>query len=69
MLINEKNVVLEACVQMGLESKLYNNRVMVTVDVGVNSVESFEELTDQDWECFREGNTYVYGVSMAGVRY
>ena len=69
MLINEENVVLEARVQMGLEPKLYNNRVMVTVDMGVHSVESFEDLTDQDWECFREGNTYASGVSMVGVRY
>lgn len=30
----------------------------MTVDVGVYSVESFEDLTDQDWEGFGKGHAY-----------
>jgi hypothetical protein len=57
MLIDEENVVLEACVQMWLKSKLNNNRVMVTVYMRVDSVESLEKLANQDWECFWESDT------------
>lgn len=42
MLIDEENVVLEACVQMWLKSKLNNNRVMVTVYMRVDSVKSLK---------------------------
>jgi hypothetical protein len=44
MLINEKNIMLEAGVKMGLKAKLSHNRVVVTVDVSVNSVHPLEYL-------------------------
>ena len=44
--------MLETCVQMRLQSELNDYRIMMTVDVGVHSVESFENLTDQDLESF-----------------
>jgi hypothetical protein len=40
MLVNEQNVVLEACVQMWLEPQLNDDRVVVAVDVGVDTVEN-----------------------------
>lgn len=46
MFINEEDVMLEACIQMRLQTKLNNDWVMVTVDVGVYSIESFEELAN-----------------------
>ena len=42
MLINEEHVMLEAGIKMGFESKLHNDRVMVTVNVSINPVETFE---------------------------
>ncbi len=54
MLVNEQHVVLEAGVQVRFESKLYNDRIVVTVDVGVHTVEPLEELTGESWECLGE---------------
>lgn len=54
MLINEENVVLKARVEMRFQSKLDNDSVVVTVDMSVNAIQPFKELTDQDrkslWE-------------------
>lgn len=42
--------MLETRVQMRLKAELNNYRIVMTVNVGVYSVESFEDLTDQDRE-------------------
>lgn len=57
MLINKQHVVLEASVEMWFQAQLDNDRVVVAVDVGVDSVKALEDLTDQGWECFRKGYT------------
>jgi hypothetical protein len=57
MLVNEQNVVLEACVQMWLEPQLNNDRVVVAVDVGVDTVETLEHVANERRECLREWNT------------
>ena len=46
MFIDEENVMLEACVEMGFEAELTNHGVMVAVDVGIHTVHSFEDLAD-----------------------
>jgi hypothetical protein len=57
MLVNEQNVVLEACVQMWLEPQLNDDRVVVAVDVGVDTVETLEHVANERRECLREWNT------------
>lgn len=50
MFVDEEDIVLEARIQMGLQSKLDDNRIVVTIYVCVDAIESLEKLTDQDWE-------------------
>jgi len=45
MLVDKQNVVLEACVQMGLQTQVDDNRVVVAVNVRVHSVQALENLT------------------------
>ena len=46
MLVNEEDVVLETRVEMGFEAKLTNDWIVMAVDVGVDTVHSFENLPD-----------------------
>jgi hypothetical protein len=55
MLIHKQDVVLEARIEMWLEAQVHNDRVVVAVDVGVDSVEAFEELAQGGREVFRKG--------------
>lgn len=50
--------MLEAGVQVWLETKVYHDRVVVAVDVGVDSVQTLEDLTEETRECLGEGNAY-----------
>jgi len=61
MFINEENVVLETGVEVSLKTQLSNNRVMVAVDMSIDTVHSFEDLSNHAWEGFRELNTYSAG--------
>lgn len=58
VLIDKQDVVLEAGVQVWLETKVYHDRVVVAVDVGVDSVQTLEDLTEETRECLGEGNAY-----------
>lgn len=58
MLIDEENVVLEAGIQMRLEAQVDDDWVVVTVDVSVDTVEAFEHLPEEAWECFWEGDAW-----------
>jgi hypothetical protein len=44
--INKQHIVFETGVEMRLEAQLDDDRVMVTVDMGIDSIHSFEELTN-----------------------
>jgi len=46
MLVDKQNVVLEARVQMGLETQVDDNGVVVAVNVRVHSVQALEDLTE-----------------------
>jgi len=50
MLVNEQNVVLEACIEMSLKTKLTNDWIVMAVDVSVDSVHSLEYLSNHAWE-------------------
>ena len=46
VLVDEEHVLLEAGVQMRLQAKLTDDRVVVAVDMGVNTVHALEDLSD-----------------------
>ena len=48
MLIDEENVVLEACIKVRLKSEMSNNRVVMTIYVSVDSIQAREYLL-QKW--------------------
>ncbi len=57
MLVNEQDVVLEACVEMWLKSQVDDDRVMVAVDMGIDTVETLEDLADCLTEALGERDT------------
>jgi hypothetical protein len=57
VLIDEEDVVLEAGIEMSLESQLANNWVVVTVDVGVHTVHPLEDLLNHAREGFGKWHT------------
>lgn len=46
MFVNEKDVMLEAGIEMSLEAKLTDDRIVVAVYMSINSIHSFENLSD-----------------------
>ena len=61
MLVDEENVVLEARVEMRLQSKLDDDRVVVAVDVSVDAVEALEHVANEGWKGLRERYTDTAG--------
>lgn len=59
MFVDEKNVVLEASVQMRLEPQVYHYRVMVAVDMCIHTIEPLENLPQQTGECLRKWDAYI----------
>ena len=57
MLVNEEYIMLEARVEMRLETQLNDNRIVMTVYMGVDAVEPLEQLLDQRRKCLGEGDT------------
>lgn len=57
MLIDEKDVLLEAGVEMGLQAKLANDRVVVAVYVGIYTIHALEDLANEGWERLGERNS------------
>ena len=56
MLVDEQHIVLEAGVEVRLESEVDDNRVVVAVNVRVDAVQPLEYLEDQGLEGLREGH-------------
>jgi hypothetical protein len=50
VLVDEENVVLEAGVEVSFKTELADDRVVMAVDVGVDTVHSLEDLADHAWE-------------------
>lgn len=42
--------MLEAGVEMWFKTEVHNHRVVMAIYVGVNTVETFEELPEKAWE-------------------
>lgn len=45
VLVNKEHILLEARVQMRLKAKLSDDRVVMTVDVCIDSIHALEDLT------------------------
>jgi hypothetical protein len=57
MLVNEQYIMLEACVEMRFKAELNDDGIMVTVDMSVNAVQTFKDITEKRRESLRERNT------------
>jgi hypothetical protein len=57
MFIDEEDIMLETRIEVSLQPKLANYRIVVTVDMCVNTIHPLEYLTDHAWEGFWEWNT------------
>ena len=60
MLIDEEDVVLEACVEVSFEAKFTNDRVVVAIDVSVDAIHALEYLSNHAREGFWEWDTCKY---------
>jgi hypothetical protein len=56
MLIHKQNVMLEARVQMRLETEIDDDGVVMAVDMSIHSVKPLEDLEDERLEWLREGH-------------
>ena len=54
MLVNEENVMLEAGVEMRFEAEMNDHGIVMTVDVSVHTIESFEYLSQKRREALGE---------------
>lgn len=59
VLIDEQDVVLEAGIQMGLEPQMYDDGVVMAIDMGVDTVQTLEYLAQETRKCLGEGNTCI----------
>lgn len=59
MLVYEQDVMLEARVEMRLESKMHNHGVVMAVDMGVYSVEALKHLTQEARKGLGEWYSYI----------
>ena len=55
MLVDEQYVMLEARIEMRLQTQLDDDGVMVAVDVSVDTVEALEHVPDERGKRLREG--------------
>lgn len=61
VLVDEEDVLLEACVEVGLEAELADDGVVVAVDMGVDAVHALEDLADERGEGLGEGDADARG--------
>jgi hypothetical protein len=50
MLIDEQDIMLEAGVEMGFEAEVYYYRVMMAVDMGIDTIQTLEDLAEETGE-------------------
>lgn len=64
MFMNEEDIVFEAGVEMWLETEVHDNRIMMTVDVCVDAVQAFEDLSNQGRKSLWERHAYRFRMSL-----
>lgn len=57
VLVDEQDVLLEACVEMGLEAELADDGIVVAVNVCVDAVHALEDLADESGKRLGERHT------------
>lgn len=57
MLIDKQDVVFEASIEVRLETKVHHYRIVMAIDMSVNTVKALEDLADETGEALREWNT------------
>ena len=57
MFVDKEHVMLEAGIEMGLKAKLYNRRVMVTINMSIYPIKPLEELANESGKGFRKWST------------
>jgi hypothetical protein len=64
VLVDEENVLLEARVEVRLETELADYGVMVAVNVGIDAVHALEDLTNKSREGLGERHSWRCGISL-----
>lgn len=62
MLVDKKYIVFETGVQVRLQTELNNDRIVVTVDMGINPVKPFEQLPGERGERLGKRHTCIVSV-------
>lgn len=57
MFVHEQNIVLEARIEMRLQSQVHDHRVVMTIDVRVYAIQALEDIADGLWEVLGKGHT------------
>jgi hypothetical protein len=57
VLVYEQDVVLEAGVEVGFKPKVDDDRIVVAVDVGIDTIQPLEHLLKKRSEAARERDT------------
>lgn len=57
MLIDKQDIVFEASVEVRLKTEVHDYRVVVAVNMSVNTIQALEDLTNETGEGFGEWNT------------
>jgi hypothetical protein len=57
VLVHEQDVVLKAGVEVGFKSEVDDDRVVVAVDVGIDTIEPLEHLLEKRSEATRKRDT------------
>ena len=65
MLIHKQNVMLEARIQVRFEAEVDNDRVVVTIDMGIDAIHAFEDLEEERLERLRERYTCRLSVAQS----
>lgn len=61
MFVYEQDVLFETCVQVGLQTKLTNDGVVMAVDVGVDTIHALENLAHQGRKCLGKRDANATG--------
>ena len=56
--VDKENIVLEASIKVRFETQLDDDWVMMTINVGIDPVEAFEQLSDKSGKCLGKWDAY-----------
>lgn len=56
MLVDEQDIMLEARIKMWLQTKLYHDLIVMAINVGINPIQPFVDLSHESGERLRKCN-------------